>query len=315
MRKGAVFLVLLGLVLVGCDGSSTDPTVPTTNPPISTTTRQGPPAPFPVRVESDLGPVSIMTEPQRIVSLSATHTEMLYAIGAHPRVVATDLTSNFPTAALGTVKLDSFNFNVEEVAALQPDLVIIAFGFQGEPEALEALDIPFLLMGPPATLDGAFLQLRNLGAATGRGDEAILLAQVLEEDVRDLIAASAPIRGVTFFHEVDETLYSATSESFIGDLYSQLGLVNIADTAGVSGSFPQLSAEYIVDEDPEFVFLADANFGVSPESVAARPGWGTIRAVEEGNLVALDGDMAGRWGPRTVDLMRSIFEAVEAWVP
>jgi iron complex transport system substrate-binding protein len=240
---------------------------------------------------------------------------MLYALEVDDRIVATDLTSNYPPAARDTVKLDSFSFNVEEVTALDPDLVIVAFDFQGETAALAALDIPFLLLGPPPTIEHAFSQLLNVGVAVGRPTEAGTLTETLVAELGRIIGSSAPLRGVTIFHEVDETLYSASSESFIGDLYTRLGLVNIADRAEVGGPFPQLSAEFIVDQDPEFIFLADANFGVTPQAVAARPGWDTIRAVAAGNIVELDGDIAGRWGPRTVDLLQAIFEAVEAKVP
>jgi iron complex transport system substrate-binding protein len=260
-------------------------------------------------VESDLGPVTIVDEPTRIVSLSATHTEMLYALGAASQVAATDLTSNFPTAALDTAKIDSFNFNIEEVAALRPDLVILAFDFQGEADALATIDIPFLLLGPPATLEGAFSQLLNLGAAVGRADAAVALVNGLSAEVDRIVAAGQPLKGLSFFHEVDDTLFTAASDSFIGDLYARLGLVNIADAAAADGPYFQLSAEFIVDQDPDFIFLADGNFGVTAASVAERPGWSTMRAVADGNVIELDGDAAGRWGPRTVDLLRSILDA------
>jgi iron complex transport system substrate-binding protein len=266
-------------------------------------------------VDTDLGPVTIEMEPSRVVSLSATATEMLYAVGAGGQVVAADVTSNYPPAAEDIPKLDSFNFNVEEVAALDPDLVILAFDYQGEKEALETVGIPYLLLGPPVDLEGAFNQLLNIGRATGHGQQAESLVSELEAELAGILAAAAPVHGVTIFHEVDETLYSATSHSFIGDIYAELGLVNIADGAGADGAFPQLSAEYIVDQNPEFIFLADGNFGVTIESVAGRPGWDTITAVADGNVIALDGDLAGRWGPRTVDLVRDILEAVAGEVP
>ena len=327
MRKGAILLLVLSLVLVACRASTGDGTVPagesSVPSPTSTSTSTSTAAtsladadpPFPAKVQTDLGPVAIESEPQRIVSLSASHTEMLYALGVDDRIVATDLASNFPPAAQDTVKLDSFSFNIEEVAALDPDLVIVAFDFQGEPEALAALDIPFLLLGPPPTIEHAFSQLLNVGVAVGRAIEAVTLTEGLVAEVGRISGAAAPLRGITVFHEVDEAFYSASAESFIGDLYSRLGLVNIADAADVDGPFPQLSAEFIVDQDPEFIFLGDADFGVTPESVAARPGWETMRAVTAGNIVELDGDIAGRWGPRTVDLLAKIFETVEAKVP
>ncbi len=270
---------------------------------------------YPIQVEDDRGEVTIEAMPERVVSLSATHTEMLFAVGAGSQVVATDLTSNFPVAATETEKVDSFNFSIEEIAALEPDLVILAFDFQGETEALATLGIPFLLLGPPDSLDAALFQVVLVGAATGHYGAAVTIFEEMATMAKLILKSAAPLHGVTIYHEVDETLYSATSASFIGDIYSRLGLVNIADTAEAGGQFPQLSAEFIVDQDPEFIFLADANFGVTPETVAARPGWDTIRAVADGNVIPLDGDMAGRWGPRTVDLMQSILDAVLAAVP
>lgn len=325
MRRGALLVVLVTAFLTGaCRSTTTAQTTPGPPPDAATTTSvdastlaTDPEAAgsFPITVDSDLGPVTIDRRPSRIVSLSASHTEILYAVGAGGRVVATDLTSNYPPEAQSTPKVDAFSFSIEDVVALDPDLVILAFDFQGEAEALAAVEIPFLLLGPPATLDGAFAQLRTVGAATGYLGEALRLAENLEQGVTELTDAAASVQGVTFYHEVDETLYSATSETFIGDLYRRLGLVNIADGVDADGPYPQLSAEFIVAEDPEFVFLADANFGVTMDLVEARPGWDTLRAVRDGNVVELDGDVAGRWGPRTVDLMASILRAVQRAVP
>ncbi|VAV91837.1 Vitamin B12 ABC transporter, substrate-binding protein BtuF, partial [hydrothermal vent metagenome] len=118
----------------------------------------------------------------------------------------------------------------------------------------------------------------------------------------------------TYYHELDPSLYSATSSTFIGTVYSALGLVNIADEADVDGyGFPQLSAEWILDQNPDFIFLADAKCcGASPESVAERAGWGGLGAVLNDRVVVLDDDIASRWGPRIVDYMRSVANVVVA---
>jgi len=313
MRKGAILLLLLSLVLMACRASTTDTTVLDSQAEQSTPATVPTEVEYPATVQTDTGPVTIEGPPGRVVSLSATATEMLYTLGAGEQVVATDLTSNYPDAAGETVKLDAFNFNVEEVAALDPDLVILAFDFQGEGEALAALNIPFLLLGPPADIESSLSQLQNVGLAIGRFPEAEVLAARLSEEMAAIVARSqaGSAQGVVIYHEVDETLYSTTSASFIGNLYSRLGLVNIADRLDGAGAFPQLSSEFIVEQNPQFIFLADANFGVTAEAVAARPGWDTIAGVEQGNVIALDGDIAGRWGPRTVDLMRAILDAVE----
>jgi iron complex transport system substrate-binding protein len=171
---------------------------------------------------TDLGPVSIESRPERVVSLSATHTEIIYELAVDEQLVAVDLISNYPPAAADNAKLDSFSFNVEEVAALDPDLVIIAFDFQGEAAALAAVDIPFLLLGPPVDLDGMYQQFRVIGDALGVPGAGEALATRAEERARAISADAQSIAGQRFFHEVDDTYYTATSASFIGDVYSSL---------------------------------------------------------------------------------------------
>lgn len=267
---------------------------------------------FPVTVESATGAVTIEARPERIVSLSATHTEMLYAMGAGDQVVGTDLTSNFPPETESTTRVDAFNFDVEEVAALSPDLAVLAFDFNGEVEQLGAAGIPVLLLPPAADVEEALAQMVAVGEATGHGEQAAALAAALQEEITEVIASTEVPEGTVIFHEVDNTYFSANSSTFIGDIYRRFGLVNIADDAPdeAGAGFPQLSEEYIIASDPDIVFLADAAFGETPELVAARPGWAAITAVRDDRVIALDGDVAGRWGPRTIDLVRQVAAAI-----
>ena len=307
-------LAVFTLVATACgsDSSQSSTTNPAATPVPSTAAATTVQRVFPVEVMTDLGSKTIETRPDRVVSLSATHTEIIYELGADGLLVATDLTSDYPAEANRKVKLDSFSFNVEEVAALDPDLVILAFDFQGETTALAAVDIPFLLLGPPDDLEGMYQQFRVMGDALGAPAAGEALEAELRSTAREIIAGSDATSGFSFFHEVDDTYYTATSSSFIGEIYSSLGLVNIADSANVEGAFPQLSAEFIIDQDPDFIFLGDAAFGTSAETVAARPGWNVLSAVTSGQIVEIDADISGRWGPRTIDLMRSIYDAVVA---
>jgi iron complex transport system substrate-binding protein len=127
-------------------------------------------------------------------------------------------------------------------------------------------------------------------------------------------AAADTYDGLSFYYELDDTYYSVTSETFIGQLFAMLGLENIADAAkGASSGYPQLSAEYIVESDPDLIFLADTECcGQSAETVARRPGWGDLSALAHGGVVELDDDVASRWGPRVVDLLREIAGAASA---
>jgi iron complex transport system substrate-binding protein len=267
----------------------------------------------PVSVESDAGQLFLDDHPTRIVSLSTTHTEILYAIEAGGLIVATDLTSNYPAEAETTTKVDAFNFNVEEIAATEPDLVITAFDYQGEVAALQAVGIPVLLLIPAANLSDAYEQIEILGDVTGRGSEAADLVSAMQTQIDDLVA-SKPGGSLTMFHEVDNTLFSANSSTFLGDIYQLLGLANIADAVPdeFSSGYVQLSEEFLFSENPDLVFLGDASFGESIDTVSARPGWDTLTAVQTGAVFELDGDIAGRWGPRTVDLVEDIVAAIES---
>jgi iron complex transport system substrate-binding protein len=267
----------------------------------------------PITVESDGRRVILDESPVRIVSLSATHTEILYAIEAAELIVATDLTSNYPAAALTTPKVDAFNFNVEEIAAVEPDLIVTGFNFQGEVEALEAIGIPVLLLTPAANLEEAYAQIEILGSVTGREQEAEGLISSMRDRI-DALTEPTPGKSLTVYHEVDNTLFSANSATFLGDIYRRLGMSNIADAVPdeFGSGYVQLSEEYLFSEDPDLIFLGDAGFGESIESVGVRPGWDSLTAVKNGAVFELDGDVAGRWGPRTVDLVEEIVAAIKA---
>ncbi|HYF12102.1 MAG TPA: ABC transporter substrate-binding protein, partial [Actinomycetota bacterium] len=245
--------------------------------------------------------------------LSPSATEDLFAIGAGEQVVAVDDQSDFPAEA-PTTRLSGFEPNVEAIAGYDPDLVVYATETGDLGESLEALGITALHLDAPADLDGAFAQMQTLGIATGHPDEASALVSELRAEVEMATAAADTYDGLSFYYELDDTYYSVTSETFIGQLFAMLGLENIADAAkGASSGYPQLSAEYIVESDPDLIFLADTECcGQSAETVARRPGWGDLSALAHGGVVELDDDVASRWGPRVVDLLREIAGAASA---
>ena len=301
-RFGSVAVVLLTLVLAaaGCGGSepTTGPvggettTAPTTTPPPTTTTAT---------------PAPVM--PEAILSLSPTATEILFAVGAGGQVVAVDDQSTYPADAPMSA-LSGFTPNVEAIAGYDPDLVVISYDPGDLVVGLEALGIDVLMQGAANVIDDTYAQITELGALTGHVDGAEALNRSIAEGLEEL-AEGQPGAGMTYFHEVDATLYSATSTTFLGQLYALLGLENIADPADEDGwGYPQLSPEYVIDTDPDLIFLADAEWGESAETVAARPGWDTLSAVRAGNVFPLD-ETAGRWGPRIVDFLTTVNQAVE----
>lgn len=267
----------------------------------------------PLRFPRSVLGVTIGEEPNRIVSASASHTEMLYALGVGDRIVATDLFSDYPEEAASTGKIDAFNIGVEGVAAFAPDLVILAFDPGEVVAGLAELGIPAILFDAPVTLDDAFAQMEAVGRAVGADEAASILVDGLRADF-DRIVATVPAGadGHTYYHELDGNYFSITSETFIGGMYAAVGLTSIADEADDSGAgYPQLSAEYIVEADPDYIFLADTVCcAQSSASVAERPGWDTLTAVREERVVELDDAAASRWGPRIVDFVGTVVDAV-----
>jgi iron complex transport system substrate-binding protein len=246
--------------------------------------------------------------PTRIVSLSATATESLFAIGAGKQVVAVDEQSDYPKQAPRT-SLSYVNPNVEAVAGYKPDLVIVEYDPNGIVGTLRGLGVRVLVQKAARTLPEAYAQVRQLGLVTGHAGQAAALATRMKKRIAELVAKSTRrARGLSVYHELEPDLYSATSKTFIGQIYSLFGLKNIADAADAGGTgYPQLSAEYVVSQSPDIVVLADIRCcGQSPKTVAARSGWGSIAAVRTGAIVRIDDSIASRWGPRIVDFVRAV---------
>jgi cobalamin transport system substrate-binding protein len=267
---------------------------------------------YPVTVIGTNGKVTVTKRPTRIVSLSPTATESLFAIGAGKQVVAVDDQSDYPKSAPRTA-LSGFTPNVEAIAAYRPDLVVIAYDPKGLSGALGRLGITVLHQDGAKSFKGAYQQIRQLGVVTGHESAAVKVVRSMKARIAKVVADARKARsGLTVYHELDPTLFSATSKTFIGQVYTALGLRNIADAADSAGfGFPQLSSEYVVSENPDLIVLADTVCcGQKASTVAARPGWDKISAVRTGSIVRVDDSIASRWGPRLVNFFRAMSSAL-----
>ena len=258
------------------------------------------------------GSASSATAPRRIVSLSPTATETLFAIGAGKQVVAVDDQSDYPAQAPHT-KLSGFTPNVEAIAGYRPDLVVVSYDPGGLVSGLRGLGIPVLVQDAAKDFAGMYAGIAQLGRVTGHVAEATSLVARMKRQIASLVAKNTRrARGLTVYHELGPDLYSVTSKTFIGRVYSLFGLKNIADAADSTGSgYPKLSAEYVVSQSPDVVVLADIHCcEQSPRTVAARPGWKNVSAVRSGTIVRIDDSIASRWGPRVVNFVRAIAAAL-----
>ncbi|GHE14151.1 ABC transporter substrate-binding protein [Klenkia taihuensis] len=307
MPRRPILAVLLGtvLALAGCSGGG-DP-APSAGP--SSSAADGA---FPVTVTGDTGELTLEAEPERIVSMSASATETLFAIDAGDQVVAVDSTSTYPAEAPVT-DLSAFTPNAEAIAGYEPDLVVISDDVDGLAANLDTLGIPVLQLGAAEQLDDAYAQMTTLGDATGHRAEADDLVQTTQDRIDAAVAAAGGAgEGLSVYHELDPTGYTATSSTFVGGLYTLFGLTNVADAAGQDTGYPQLSAEYVVDAAPDVVVLADTVCcAQDAATLAARPAFDTLPAVQTGRVLAADDDIASRWGPRIADLAEQVSQTLQ----
>jgi iron complex transport system substrate-binding protein len=306
MRRTHLAMLLAIVLLAGCGGTSATTTGPT-GATVTPTATSGD-SRFPIEIAGAVIP----SRPQAIVSLSPTATETLFAIGASDQVVAVDEYSNYPEAA-PTTSLSGLTPNVEALATYSPDLVVVEFDPGDLVAALEGLGVPTIVQPTAAGLEDVYRQIDELGAATGNRAAAMELIDAMKADVAAAVAVLPEVAvPLTFYHELDPSFYSVKSTTFIGELYSMMGLVDIADGAEGDGSgYPQLSPEFILEQDPDLVFLADTKCcGQTAAEVLARPGWDALTAAATGGIIELDDDIASRWGPRVVEFLQVVATAV-----
>ena len=294
-QSGAVaviVLLLVGIVLAaGCgggDGGESPPEESTSEPTaiegVSTI------APFPVTVvRSDGKSLTIGAPPARIVSLSPSATEILFAIGAEGSLVAVDASADFPAAAASfATRLDAAQPDVEAIAALNPDLVIVASNGTNIVEALDARNIPTFYQDEAliVTVSDVFTHIALFGRITGTQSETETLLSSLDARVgavTDSVQGLSQAAGPKVYHEVNPQFLTASEVSLEGDLYELLRARNIAG-AGGGNAYPQLSPETIIAANPDVIIVAETAGSASVEAVAGRNGWGAIAAVQNDKI-------------------------------
>jgi len=310
LRRGFIAVIASAFLFAACgdDGGSSSSVTDSTAPVTSEIDGS-----FPLTVAQAEGDLTFDAPPTRIISLSPTATEMLWAIDAGEQVVAIDNMSNYPAEAQTKASgLSGFEPSIEAIAEYQPDLVLVTYAPEGLADGLSALNIPVWYGYAASNLDDVYKQIETLGAITGKVTNATNLIDEMKSNIEAALKDAPDASGKTYFYELDNTYYSVTSNTFVGSLMSSFGLANIADGGMEGNDYPQLNAEVIIQSDPTYIFLADTAYGESAVTVAARPGWATLNAVTEGRVVELDSDIASRWGPRIVDLVNAVADSLKS---
>jgi iron complex transport system substrate-binding protein len=244
--------------------------------------------------------------PQRIVSLASHATEIFCAIGAGEQLVAVDQFANCPAGSDEKPAVDAFQPSVEAIVAYDPDFVYAWYDPGDLVQSLRNAGVTVFFLAVPADVGGLFDNIRLIGGIAGREEEAETLIADMEAERDAIVAAIIDVEtGPRIFHESDASLYTARSDTFVGELYSLLKAQNIADEA--ENPYPQLSSEAVVAADPEVIVLADF---ADPAEVAARPGWSAISAVANGRICPVNPDLTDRPGPNIMQGLQALADCL-----
>ncbi len=318
----ALFLVL-ALLLGACTSggapstplptASASPTAVTPSPSVSPSPSPSPSPTYPLTLTDDEGNrVVLPAEPARIVSLTPATTEILFAIGAGPRVVATTDFDDYPPEVTGLAHVASYTgVDVEKIVGLGADLVIAGGNNFNPPEALarlRSLGIPVLVVYAPDTAT-ILADIELVGRAVGRAEAATALANAIRSDFDAVRQATAGLSRPRVFYELDATneIYGPADDSFLAEMITLAGGEPITTGSPTVFSIP---LERLVAADPEVIVLGDAAYGVTPDVVRSRPGWGSMTAVRTGAIRPVNDILVTRPGPRIALGLRELARAI-----
>jgi len=245
----------------------------------------------------------------KIISLSTTHTEIIQSLGAENTLVGVDAFSevDFPVEVI-----DAYTVTAEELVPLNPDVVIIAFDFNGIVEGLEAQEINYVLLPPARNLDDVYAQITNIGEMVNKKSEASSTIRDMKLEINRIINNSN-YQDITVYHEIGYSygIYSVNSESLIGEIYNLLGVTNIADSEEdpYGSGYPALSEEMVIESNPDFIVVGHSDY--LNKDLSIRDGWGDISAVQNSRVFFLDDTLASNWGTTTLQLVEVLAATFE----
>jgi len=245
----------------------------------------------------------------KIISLSTTHTEIIQSLGAENTLVGVDAFSevDFPVEII-----DAYTVTAEELVPLNPDIVIIAFDFNGIVEGLKAQEINYVLLPPAKNLDDVYAQISTIGDIVNKKNEASSTIRDMKLEINRIINNSN-YQDVNVYHEIGYSygIYSVNSESLIGEIYNLLGVTNIANSEEdpYGSGYPALTEEMVIESDPDFIVVGHSDY--LNKDLSIRDGWGDISAVQNSRVVFLDDTLASNWGTTTLQLVEVLAATFE----
>ena len=249
------------------------------------------------------------SEDIKIISLSTTHTEIIQSLEAQDTLIAVDAFSevDFPVE-----KIDSYTVTAEELVPLNPDMVIIAFDFNGIVEGLESQEINYVLLPPAKNFEDVYSQISTIGEIVNKKGEASSKVRDMKLEINRILD-DANYEDVSVYHEIGYSygIYSVNSDSLIGEIYNALGVVNIANSEEdpFGSGYPALSEEMVIQSNPDYIVVGHSDY--LNKDLSIREGWVNISAVESSNVYFLDDTLANNWGTTTVQLVEELSNTFE----
>ena len=241
---------------------------------------------------------------QRVISLSTTHTEVIQVLGGESLLVGVD---SFSETELPIEKIDAFTVTAEDLVELNPDLVVVAFDFNGIIEGLESFEITYALLPPARDFDDVYTQIEEIGILINKSDESSELVSAMQNDVEEIIQNFSS-ENITVFHEIGFTygIYTINENSFIGEIYNILGINNVANLKEdpFGSGYPEFSEEEVLASNPNLIVVGHSDY--LNKDLSTRLGWEEITAVQSGNVFFLDENLANNWGASSVDLLNTL---------
>ena len=250
----------------------------------------------------------------KIVALTASDVEILYALGAGDALVGRGEYCDWPAEALEKPAVQSgYETNLEEIIALEPDVVIMATMAQTveQVEKLEEAGIK-VVVSDAQNLEGVYTAITLIGQVVGKNDEAAALVKEMQDTFAE-IQAKTEDTGKTVYFEVSPLqwgLWAAGNGTFMDELAGICGLTN---AFGDMGGWVEVSEEQVLERDPDYIVTITMYYGEGPtpvEEIKGRAGWETLKAVQNDQVFNADTNEVSRPGPRLMDAVKALYEFV-----
>ncbi|MEG0384610.1 ABC transporter substrate-binding protein [Solibacillus cecembensis] len=306
----AMLLFMAMLVLVGCGAEDSKPATNDTEQNETAKGEDSAAAQFPVTVTDSIGrEITLEKQPERIISLTPSNTEILFGLGLDEEIVGVSDNDTFPEQVATKERVGGMEFNLELIASLKPDIVFAhgsgMYNFEKGMEQLEAMGIPVFVVKNAVNFEETYETMKQMGQLTGKVAQAEEMVAIIQKDIEEITTKAAGLDGKSAFIVVgtNPDLYAVGTGTFIHEMLSTIGVKNSV----TQPDWPQYSAEQFVSDNPDVILVT---YKDDVEAILSNPAYAEMDAVKSGNVHLIDSDTTSRQGPRIVEGIQSIAQTI-----